>query len=448
MFQWFIALKYLTARFITFAALLTVASGVALLIVIMSVMEGFRTDLEDRIRGTSADIRVESKGFIGLRNPPVVKERIDKVSGILSATPYVETLVMCRPAGQTEFNYLFLQGLDLIQEGKVGALDRYLEAARDRGRKAGRLDTDLTLLARQPVKVSELLSPEWLEKELWNTSGETRPEGPIVPVLIGLEAMQNFHLPLGRSLKLTSYSPVVNRAVSGEFVVAGVFLSRDYLQDSRTVLMPVEAAANFLELGTTISGFRVTVAPGADLEAVAGRLKEALVDVPAAVRVRTWREEKASLLRAVRIEKTVVGIILGMLIVFAGFMIFIVLTVQVVEKTRDLGILQSLGSTSWGIARIYLLIGSGVCILGTFLGAFLGIGFSLSLNTLQRWLYLLVGFEVFPKNVYYIDHIPVRLAPIDLLYVIAPTVAASLLASVIPAYRAARKDPVVALRYE
>jgi lipoprotein-releasing system permease protein len=135
-------------------------------------------------------------------------------------------------------------------------------------------------------------------------------------------------------------------------------------------------------------------------------------------------------------------------ILFAGFMIFIILTVQVVERTRDLGVLQSIGSSSRGIAGIYFMIGSGLCLAGTLLGTAYGIGFSLWINTIQRWIKLLTGYELFPADVYYIDKIPVRFSPDDFLFIIVPTVAASLLASIVPALRAARKDPVVALRYE
>ncbi len=463
-YGWFIAYKYLVSRFITFAALLTVASGVALLIVILSVMEGFRTDLQDRIRGTSSDIRIESRSLTGLKDPFRLKALVERVPGVRGAVPSFESLGMCRPDPESEASHFFLQALDLRGEALVGHLDEYLSAARKRAERdvndskaAERSfrfeDRGLPSIARQPGQIAELLSPAWLQAGLWEASGELRPRTPLPPVLVGYEAMQNFSLFLGRTLRLTSYSPVSLRARSAEFVVAGVFLSRDYQYDSRTIVLPLDAGADFLELrdpGTRspgVSCLRVAVADGDDLEAVEERIRQAVTDVPF-LRVRTWKEEKASLLRAVRIEKTVVWIILGVLILFAGFMIFIVLTVQVVEKARDLGILQSIGSTSRGIARIYLLIGSTVCFSGTVLGSAFGVAFSLSIDTIQRWLYLLVGFEVFPRSVYYIDRIPVRVAAWDLAVIIAPTVLISLLFSVIPAYWAARKDPVVALRYE
>lgn len=450
MYRWFIALRYLTGRFIPFAALITVAGGVALLIVILSVMEGFQTELEERIRGTSADLRVESRSLAGLRDPEALVKLVEAVPGVDSALPYVETLAMCRPDPDSQALFFALQARDLLRDPH---LPGYLENAVRQSTRGDAIGPASGLLAGQPTDPAELLSPRWLEDGLWRMSGMRKPEPLPPPVLVGFEAMLNFGLTPGRSLRLTSYSPLANRAVEGDFVVAGVFLSRDYVYDSRTLLMPLAAALRFLELEdpltgrARVSGVRISIAPGEELEAVAERVKRATTEIPF-TRVRTWREEKATLLRAVKIEKTVMGIILGVLIIFAGFMIFIVLTVQVVEKTRDLGILQSLGSTSLGIARIYFLVGAGVCLAGTALGAGIGVVFSLSINTIQRWIYLLVGFELFPRNVYYIETIPVRLAPVDLIFIIVPTVLASLVASVIPAWRAARKDPVVALRYE
>jgi lipoprotein-releasing system permease protein len=201
------------------------------------------------------------------------------------------------------------------------------------------------------------------------------------------------------------------------------------------------------------SGLRVRVEPPLQNDEALVKMREKLdaaLDKAgiAFVRTLTWREEKASLLKAVQVEKTLISVILGMIVLFSGFMIFIILTVQVVEKTRDLGVLQSMGATPRGIASIYFAIGIALCISGTMVGTLYGVGFAMTVNTIQRWIKLLTGLEVFPANVYYLDKIPVRFQPADLIFIIVPTVLASLIASLIPAYRAARKDPVVALRYE
>ena len=439
------------------------ASAVALLIVILSVMEGFRMDLQDRIRGTSADLRVDSRSYIGMRNHGIVEEKVARVPGVLNVSPYLETLVLHQVGRESMANYYTLQAVDLAREARVGGIGGYLQAVRRQSAKAEArqagppfrsMDQIDALLAEQPVDPEGLLAPEWLGKRLWALTGEKKPPEDAKPILVGYEAVIKCGFWLGQTLRLLSFSPVSNRTREGTFFVAGCFLSRDYQFDRYTLLMPrLQDAVDFLDLkdpsgtGFSVSGLRVALAGGSDPEAVGTAVREAVRDVPF-VRVRTWREEKASLLRAVKIEKNVVGIILSVVILFAGFMIFIVLTVQVVEKTRDLGILQSLGATSYGIASVYFLIGAGVCLLGTLLGGAVGVTFALELDAIQRWIYLLFGFEVFPRSVYYIDRIPVRLASTDILFIVGPTVLASLIASVVPALRAARKDPVVALRYE
>src|SRR5262245_23085728 len=173
MYRWFIALKYLTSRFITFAALLIVASAVALLIVILSVMEGFRTDLMDRIRGTSSDIRVESRGYVGLRDPAAVEVKIARVPGVRVVSPFVESVAMYKEERDAVPEDFVLEALDLAREGRVGGLPEYLAAARRRAERpestevggffidSGRLWASL---AAQPVTPEEVLSKKWLEE--------------------------------------------------------------------------------------------------------------------------------------------------------------------------------------------------------------------------------------------------------------------------------------------
>ena len=129
------------------------------------------------------------------------------------------------------------------------------------------------------------------------------------------------------------------------------------------------------------------------------------------------------------------------------FMIFIILTVQVVEKGRDIGILQSVGATRRGVAQLFFFAGTSICLSGLVLGTLFGVSFGLGINTLQRWIQLLTGLEVFPKDIYYLDHIPVKFLPEDLAFIILTTIVVSLMASLIPARRAAKKLPTEGLRY-
>ena len=458
MTTWFIAFRYLTSRFNAFGALLTVAGGTALLIVVLSIMEGFRTDLENRIRGTSSDLKVESRAFLGLRDPESLAARLRQVPGVARAVPYVETIALWQDSRPEWF---LLQAADLASLGTDGSVDRFLGEARRRAARSAEeggaapdvLDEHDPAVALQPATAAEILSTAWLDDGLWRAAGRKPPEDPSPPILVGWETHRVFGFRIGQTIELVTYSPSSGAAPSGRFTVAGILLSRDYVFDSRTILMPLDRCLEFLKVGATadgglsVSGIKITTTQDAELETVTAAVSEATKDVPFK-RVKSWREEKASLLRAVRIEKAVVGIILGVLILFSSFMIFIALTILVVEKTRDLGILQSLGSTALAVARIFVSIGGVIVSGGVVLGVVLGVGFCLSINTIQRWLYLLVGFELFPRSVYYVDTIPVRIDPWDFVVVIVPMLLFGLAASLFPAWRAARKDPVVSLRYE
>jgi lipoprotein-releasing system permease protein len=472
MYRWFIVYRYLFSRVISFAALMVVAASVALLLVIVSVMEGFRSELQRRVRGTSSEVKVESTRYLALRDPERVAEVIERVPGVRATAPFVETLVLYRLGrsgllDREDLEERYLRVVDLERELEVGELASYVARGADLPLKGWPEDW--------PRSAAVLLSDEWKEVGLWEKLSEWQasmsslPRGEnlipppqdvkeVLPALVGLESLRREFLLPGQRIQLTAYSPRTNQPRTRECIVTGYFKTGLYELDSKGIVMAWPDGDEFLGLELT-DGTRVAsgvrVAASADRgepdelrglrEDVERALEEAGIHF---VRTQTWQEEKAPLLRAVQVEKTLVSVILGMIVIFSGFMIFIILTVQVVEKTRDLGVLQSMGVTPAGIASIYFKLGFVLCAAGTGIGLAYGFGFSLSVNTIQRWVKLLTGLEVFPATVFYMDEIPVAFEPFDLVVILVPTVVASLAASLIPAYRAARKDPVVALRYE
>jgi len=501
MYRWWIAYKYICSRFITVAALLAVTLSVTVLIIVVAVMEGFRSEMQDRIRGTTSDIIIESEIFLGLEKPDELCKLVEEVEGVESAAPFVQTFALYTPPSRRESKEaveLQLSAVDLANEASRTELDKILQALPGEPdfshldyifRRGGgrRVNNDFVwpyrkpvkkLFKNQPRKAEDLFSKEWIEKGLWDALEvepgkipSPNPRALLPPVVLGVECFRHVDpflfipgefprlqslLP-GSTIRLTSFTADGARPTEQDFLIVGYFKTGLYELDSRGVTLPLKAADHFLSLtdatiGKRVSGIRVSADPAHNtpqkLLALKQKIEQKLYEAETLfVTTQTWTEAKSTLLNAVKAEKVIVSIILGVVILFAGFMIFIILTVQVVEKSRDIGVLQSIGATSRGVANLFFFAGTSICLSGLALGTLYGVSFGLSIDTIQRWVHLLTGQELFPQDVYYLDHIPVKFLPEDLAFIILTTVAVSLLASIIPARRAAKKLPTEGLRY-
>lgn len=501
MYRWWIAYKYICSRFITVAALLAVTLSVMVLIIVVAVMEGFRSEMQDRIRGTTSDIVIESKMFLGLEKPGELRKLVEEVDGVESASPFVQTFALYTPPSRRENKEaveLRLTAVDLGNETSRKELDKILQNLPGEpdfthldyifgGEKIRQRNNDFVwpyrkpakkLFRNQPREAEDLFSREWIEKGLWDALGVApekipvpNPRAVLAPVVIGVEFFRHVdpfllipgELPRrqsllpGSTIQLTSFTADGARPTKQNFLIVGYFKTGLYELDSRGVILPLKDANHFLaltdaEAGMRVSGLRVSARPGHNDPEALQNLKRTIEDKldkaeTLFVTTQTWMEAKATLLNAVKAEKVIVSIILGVVILFAGFMIFIILTVQVVEKSRDIGILQSIGATTRGVSNLFFFAGTSICLSGLALGTLFGVSFGLCINTLQRWVHLLTGKEIFPQDVYYLDHIPVKFLPEDLAFIIITTVVVSLLASIIPARRASKKLPTEGLRY-
>jgi len=226
-----------------------------------------------------------------------------------------------------------------------------------------------------------------------------------------------------------------------EYDSSFVFMPLSKLQDMRGMIDPITGVAS-------VTSIQVKLKPGADLNGVRDRLQDRFPPTKYPYRVQTWREMQGPLLAAVRLETTILNILLFLIIAVAGFGILATFFMIVVEKTRDVGILKSLGAPSGGVMSIFLSYGLGLGLVGSGVGTVIGLLFVTYINNIAQGMEYITGQEVFDPTVYYFQDIPTIIDPITITWVIIGAVLIAVSASVLPALRAARLQPVEALRYE
>jgi lipoprotein-releasing system permease protein len=289
-------------------------------------------------------------------------------------------------------------------------------------------------------------------------------------VLVGERLFHMLGLVRGEELELATVVPdsAGNIAQAKRtFVVAGTFRTQDNETDGRRLYLDRRVMADFLNLRSPDTGrlldyteivvrvrdYQVDASP-LRLELAEDLYRQGLIEGdttfggPLDGQVRTWEDFRQSLLGAIKNERVLMAIMLSLILVVAGFTIFSILTMMVIEKRRDIGILSALGATRQGVLMTFLLIGFWNALLGTCLGALAGIQGALHIDAIERWLSSLVGYQIFDRSVYYFDEIPARIEPVAVLWIVCGAFACTLLFAAIPAWRAGRLDPLVALRYE
>ena len=163
---------------------------------------------------------------------------------------------------------------------------------------------------------------------------------------------------------------------------------------------------------------------------------------------RRWEDFRATLLRAIENEKSLMGIMLSLVLVVAGFTVFALLSMMVTEKRRDIGILCALGATPRGVLAMFLMIGAWQAFIGAAAGALAGVWGAINIDAIERSLSATFGFEIFDRDIYLFDHIPSEVTPLGVAWIVGGAVFCTLLFAAIPAWRASRLDPVEALRHE
>ena len=407
-FETFVALRYLFAlrkqsfiSIISLFAVCGVAIGVGALIVVIGVMNGFSTDLRDKILGVNAHILVTSlRG--GIKDYRELADEAKQVPGVIGVTPFVYSEVML--STRSGVKGVVLRGIDPATSDSVLSLSKDMVSG------------DVANLEVNGETPAIIIGSE-LAKRLGLTNGSE----------------VNLLSPAGRSGS-AGFTPKVTR-----FVVAGVFRTGMFEYDSSLGYVTIPAARKLLGFkGDVVSGLEISVDDVYNVKEISEKLRERIGSFT--VYVRNWQEMNANLFAALELEKSAMFIILAMIVLVGSFSIVTTLVMLVIQKTKDIAVLMSIGADVASIRRIFMMQGTFIGLAGTVFGYLIGVPVSLLLKKYQ--------FIKLPSNVYPVDYLPVRLEAMDLLAIGGAAFLLCFLATIYPARRAAALSPSDALRYE
>ncbi len=392
-YEFLVSLRYLLARrkekfisIISLISILGVAVGVCALIVVIGVMAGFDNDLRDKIVGTNSHLVIEKEG--GIEDPQAVLERIKAIPHVITASPFLNGQALIVLGNQA--NNIILRGIIPSEEIKVTRIGEYI--------KKGAIE-------------------------------DLKGEG----IAIGSELANRFNL------SLADLVPIIS-PFDGEvrnFKVVGIFNSGMYDYDLNLAFVELKAAQELFGIGAKAGGIGIKIDDVYRAQDLKMRIQREL-GFP--YWVRSWMDLNRSLFSALKLEKLAMFIILTLIIIVACFNIVSTLIMVVMEKTKDIGILKSIGATNRSIMAIFTLEGFLIGAAGTILGVASGLGLSYLLEKYQ--------FIQLPKDIYYIDRFPVDVQLGDTVAIVIAALMISLLSCIYPAWQASRLNPVDALRYE
>ncbi len=410
-FEWLIAARYLRPKrkdgyisVISILSLLGIMIGVAALIIVMSVMNGFREELLSKILGLNGHVIVQ--GLSGnLPNFDDVAANVRKVPGVTQVTPIVDGQVMASSDGVT-----------------TGVLVRGMRRADLKADTAVAKTLSDGALARFQGGDSVILGARLADKLR------------VVPgMTVTLIAPRGNVTPFGVTPRVKTYT------------VAGTFRIGMSEYDQTFVFMPLKEAQLYFNTGDQVSGLEVMVKSPDRASAMAGDIMRAAGPDS---RVLTWQAMNSSLVGALEVEKNVMFMILMLIVIVAALNIISGLIMLVKDKGGDIAILRTMGATRGAIMRVFLIAGSSIGVVGTFLGFIIGIVFCDNIEALRQFLSRLTGTNLFNPEIYFLSRMPAKVDSGEVIAVVGLALVLSFLATLYPSWRAAKLDPVEALRYE
>ena len=421
-YEIFVGLRYLRAKrrnrtisLNTFVSVAGITLGVAALIGAVGIMTGFLEDIQSKILGTTAHIIVQERMKEHLTDYERLTDMIQRVPDVVAATPFIfrQVLLTTHRGAQG----IILRGIDPKREANVTELAKNITA--------GHL---LDLLT--PMKVLQALSD--------NPQGDLRTiEKP--GIILGKELALKLGVGVGDTINVVSPDgPISAMGVVPKmrtFAVVGLFSSGMYNYDSSLAYIELGEAQRLFNLGASVTGIEVKVTDVFRAGAIAHQIEQALGFSRGA---RDWMQMNRNTFSSLRLQKTIMFLLLVLITIVASFNIVSTLTMIVTEKQKEIAILKAMGATKRSIRLIFMLNGLIIGFAGTAIGIPLGYAF----------LWLVQTFWTFDPTVYEISTIPVHVLAEDVLLVAGSAILISLVATIYPANQAAKLEPVAALRYE
>ncbi|HEY5768166.1 MAG TPA: ABC transporter permease [Candidatus Udaeobacter sp.] len=426
-FSLFLALRYLKPKrtflsIITLISVIGVMLGVTVLILVIAVMTGFDRELRQKVIDFDAHILVNSEDVF--RDWRALKAKIDKTPGVVATAPFVQGPVI------VEFHNRrlapLIRGIDPEQEEKVIPLQKFI--------KLGKLDLEgestvlgIELARKLGVRIGDkvtIYSPGNLGqvldsiKKLEDAKGEEEKKA--------IDELRDVILPK-------------------ELTVTGIFETGHYLHDSEFLLVPVYVGQELYGLNDALHGITVKTDDPYGAERVKQEIQQSLEPPQYA---QTWIDMNRQYFEAVRLERTVMFFLLFFIVIVAAFGIMSTLITVTVQKRHEIGIVKALGANIAQIVWVFLGQGTIVGLFGTITGLGLGMTLIRYRNEFSRWLASTFHIEIFPRQVYQFSSIPAEVIPHDVAIICISAFLICSFAALIPAYFAARLDPVKALRYE
>jgi len=413
-FELFVGLRYTRAKrrnhfisFISLTSMVGIGLGVAALIVVLSVMNGFQEELRNRILGVASHLQITGPNNV-LEDWRALEQRVEGAPHVQAAAPYVMAQGMLS-FGQAVQGAI-IRGVLPDAEDKVAELGSHMRAGQLSNLKPGEFG-----------------------------------------VVLGSELAQSLGVVLGDKVVLMApqgqFTPTGVVPRIKQFKVVGLFEIGMFEYDSGLALIHLDDAAKLYRMGDTVSGVRLKLDDLFNAPAVAQQLGQRLMGV-GNYYISDWTQQHANFFRAIQMEKRVMFIILALIVAVAAFNIVSTLVMAVTDKRADIAIMRTFGASPRSIMQIFIVQGALIGVIGTVVGAFFGVLLALNIDTIVPFIERMFGVQFLAKDVYYISDLPSNLMWSDVTVIVVLSFVLSLLATLYPSWRAARINPAEALRYE